>query len=134
MDQKTKPAFAVMAGLLLLSFAARAQEPPSACATSPLLVGQCLTVHGRLTTCTGIPNATIWVIGTKRIVGVEDAKGNPAGDQLLPGRLDEEMFTSPPCSKAAFGDFTVCPLTPSRPGVMQRVCVARAAKVSIRDW
>jgi len=92
------------------------------------------TVHGRLTTCTSIPNARIWIIGTKRILGVEDANANPAGDTLLPGALDKEMFALPPCSKAAFGDFTVCPLTPSRPGIMQRVCVSSAANVVIRDW
>jgi hypothetical protein len=129
----TKLVFAAIAGLLLVSWPARASAQTPACAASPLRVGACFTVHGRLTACTSIPNARIWIIGTKRILGVEDATANPAGDQLLPGRLDTEMFSGTPCSKAAYGDFTVCPLTPSRPGVMQRVCVESAAKVVIQD-
>ncbi len=138
----TKLAFTVMAALLSLTAPARAAEvaaeiggedPAQACTASPLLVGACFTVHGRLTACTGIPNATIWIVGTKRILGVVDATGKPGGDRLLPGRLDTAMFTATPCSKAAFGDFTVCPLTAERPGVMQRVCVAGAAKLVLRD-
>lgn len=113
---------------------ARAEQPPS-CAASPKRVGACFAVHGRLTTCTGVPNARIWITGTKRILGVADATGNVAGDRLLPGRLEEEMFGSAPCSKAAFADYTVCPLTPDRPGVMRRVCIDKAARIRItEDW
>jgi hypothetical protein len=130
----TNLTFAAIAGLLLFAFPARAEEQTPACAASALRIGECFTVHGRLTACTSVPNARIWIIGTKRILGVEDANADSAGEQLLPGHLNEEMFSLPPCSKAAFGDFTVCPLTPSRPGVMQRVCVASAAKVVIQDW
>jgi hypothetical protein len=122
----------LIAATFLLSLAARAQEPPS-CAGSPALVGQCITLRGRLLTCNGAPSATIWIVGTKRILGVADAKGDVAGERLLPGRLDDEMFGAAPCSKAAFGDYTVCPLTPSRPGIMQRVCIDSAAKLRIRD-
>jgi hypothetical protein len=123
------------AAALMVALPARAAEPAQSCATSPKLIGQCFTVHGRLTACTGIPNARIWIVGTKRILGVADVKGDVAGEPLLPGRLDDEMFQATPCSKAAFGDFTVCPLTPSRAGVMQRVCVDRAARLRItEDW
>ncbi len=130
----TKLAFAALAGLLLVALPAKADDQPPACTASPLRVGDCFTVHGRLTACTSIPNARIWIIGTKRILGIADANGDVAGERLLPGQLDTEMFSGTPCSKAAFGDFTVCPLTPSQPGVMQRVCVTSAAKVVIRDW
>jgi hypothetical protein len=130
----TKLVAAALAGLLLAALPATAYAQAPACAASPLRVGDCFTVHGRLTACTSIPNARIWIIGTKRILGVEDANANPAGESLLPGILAKEMFTLPPCAKAAFGDFTVCPLTPSHPGVMQRVCVASATNIMIRDW
>src|SRR4051812_29746175 len=111
-----KPSAVILASLLtaaalLATLPARAEEP-SACASSPKLVGQCFTVHGRLRACTGIPNAQIWVIGTKRILGVADAHDDVAGDALLPKWLEEEMFGGTPCSKAAFGDYTVCPLEP----------------------
>ena len=126
--------FLLLAALLLVALPARAQEP-SACAASPNLVGKCFTVHGRLTTCTGVPNARIWIVGTKRILGVADAKDDVAGDGLLPGALEDEMFGSAPCSKAAFGDYTVCPLEPDRPGVMRHVCVDKAVRIRItEDW
>ena len=119
-------------GLLFLAAPAVAEDDESAC--SRARVGPCFSVHGRLTTCTGIPNARIWVVGTKRILGVTDSKGRPNGDQLLPDRLQDEMFSATPCSKAAYGDFTVCPVTQSQPGHMQSVCIERVAKVSVREW
>ncbi len=118
--------------LLLMPMAAHAQSTD--CAASKLVVGACVTVHGRMTSCNGVPNVRIWVVGTKRILGVADAAGNVAGEQVLTGTLDKEMSTLPPCSKAAWGDFTVCPLTPVRPGVMQTVCLADAKKVTVKEW
>ena len=109
---------------------AQADELP-ACASSPNLVGACFKVRGRLTSCTGVPNVRIWVVGTKRILGVADATGNVAGDDLMPQSLDSR-FTAP-CDKAAFGDFTVCPLEKDEPGVMRRVCVAKAEHVRFQD-
>jgi hypothetical protein len=125
----------VVVAAVVLALPACAAEPAPSCAASPKLVGQCFTVHGRLTACTGVPNARIWIVGTKRILGVADAKGDVAATPLLPGSLEDEMFSGAPCSKAAFGDYTVCPLTRSRPGVMQRVCVDGAARLRItEDW
>lgn len=127
---------------LLLGFApgagagagAGAAEVTSACAGSSHLAGQCFTVHGRLTACTAVPNARIWIVGTKRVLGVVDAGGSPAGEVLLPPALEDQLFASPPCSKAAFGDFTVCPITRFQPGHMQMVCVVRATRVTVKDW
>ena len=121
----------LLLAFLLMPSPGRAEE--SGCAASLSRVGGCFTVHGRLTTCTGVPNATIWIVGTRRILGVVDAKGSPAGDHLLPEWLDATMVSATPCSKAAFGDFTVCPLSPDRPGVMREVCVTNATKVVIKD-
>lgn len=110
-----------------------AAESLNDCAVSSLLAGPCTTFHGRLTLCTGIPNARIWVIGTKRILGVTDTNGNPAGEALLPAWIDDKLTSVPPCSRAAFGDFTVCPLTADRAGAMQKVCVVEAARIRFQD-
>jgi hypothetical protein len=122
----------MLVGLLLLPLPGRAED--TACAASPSRVGECFTVHGRLTACGGSPAARIWIVGTQRILGVVAANGHPAGDNQLPEWLEAEMFAATPCSKAAFGDFTVCPLTSDRPGVMRSVCVTSAEKVIIKEW
>jgi hypothetical protein len=136
----TTLAYAALAGLLLVGLPivavpAHAADPAPRCADSPRRVGACFTVHGRVTSCTAVPSVRIWIIGTKRILGVEDGNGNPAGDNLLPGELEDELSTPAPCSKAGFGDFTVCPLTPNVPGIMQRVCVVSVSKIILKeDW
>jgi hypothetical protein len=127
------PVFGLVAALLVVG-AAPAWAEGETCRASPALAGGCFTVHARLTACTGIPNARLWIVGTKRILGVVDPRGSPAGAPLLPAALEEAMFSATPCSKAAWGDFTVCPLTPDRPGHMREVCVAEAARVVITDW
>ncbi len=106
----------------------------NACAASDLLTGPCFAVHGRLTLCNGAPSARIWVIGTHRVLGVADAADNPVGDDLLPGGLLGRMLSKPPCSEAAFGDFTVCPLTPERPEVMRHVCVVDSRNLIFQPW
>ncbi len=125
---------AAIIGFVLFSIPTNAGAQSPACAASNLLVGECFTVHGRMTSCTSVPNVRIWIVGTRRVLGVADAKGDVAGDEVLTGKLDQEMFTLPPCTKAAWGDFTVCPLTLSRPGVMQRVCIAEATKLIFKEW
>jgi hypothetical protein len=104
-----------------------------ACANSPKRIGGCFTVHGRMTSCTSVPSVRIWMMGTHRVLGIEDANGDPAGEKLLPEKLLQPMLTGTPCTKAAFGDFTVCPLTPQQPGVMQRACVVSAKKILINE-
>ena len=125
---------AAVAGLLLFAIPADARAQSLECATSRKLVGECFTVHGRMTSCTSVPSVRIWIVGTHRVLGVADAQGDVAGDEVLSGTLNREMFALPPCSKAAWGDFTVCPLTPSRPGVMQRVCLVDAKKLLFKEW
>jgi len=124
---------AAVIGLALGSapLSARAQSP--ACATSAKRVGECFAVHGRMMSCTSAPSVRIWIVGTRRVLGVADAEGDVAGDDVLAGRLKWEMLALPPCAKAAWGDFSVCPLTPDRPGVMRRVCLAEAKKLTIRE-
>ena len=92
------------------------------CAKSPRLVGTCFVVHGRLMQTNGTPDARIWRIGTKRILGVVDAKGQADTDDAVPERLG-------PWDRDLDGDFRVCPLTHERPGWMQMVCIAGWSKV-----
>lgn len=80
-----------------------------------------------LSACASSPQ----VVGTKRILGVADPTGNVAGDNLVPESIDR-AFTAP-CDKAAFGDFTVCPLEKDKPGVMRRVCIAKTERVRFQD-
>ena len=120
---------AALLAVMLLG-TAQADELP-ACASSPEVTGACFKVRGRLTSCSGVPNVRIWIVGTKRILGVADPTGNVAGDRLMPKSLDR-AFTAP-CDKAAFGDFTVCPLEKDRPGVMRRVCIAKTERVRLQD-
>jgi hypothetical protein len=87
-----------------------------------------------MTSCSGVPSLRIWIVGTKRILGVTDGRGHPAGDDMLPVKLDKMLSADGPCGKAAYGDFTVCPLTPDRPGVMRRVCVLDAEKLVVTDY
>lgn len=107
---------------------------PASCRASPQRTGDCFTVHGRMTSCTGVPNLRIWIVGTRRVLGVTDAAGNPAGDHIVPPKLDQSLSADGPCGKAAYGDFTVCPLTPDRPGVMRRVCLVEAGRLVVTDF
>ncbi len=126
----------VALAVLLSAGVARAEDSPgaAACQASPQRVGDCFTVHGRMTSCTGVPSVRIWIVGTKRVLGVADAKGHPAGDDMLPPRLAAALSAGGPCGKAAYGDFTVCPLTQDLPGVMRRVCLLDAGRLTITDY
>lgn len=135
----SKLAAAAFAAVLLATGRGAHAADPS-CADSPARVGACFTVHGRLTYSTGIPNYRLWVVGTTRILGVHGAAGHPSDAHQLPDALErwmDEGSDGPPHSRAAFGDFVVCPLEPEAPKVMRRVCVASASRLVFRkdfDW
>jgi hypothetical protein len=92
----------------------------NSCPTDARLVGPCYTVRGRLTLSNGTPSVRIWVVGTKRILGVSEGRFSPDGYEALPRPVPEELSWD----KFYFGDYTVCPFTPQQVGVMQLVCVA----------
>jgi hypothetical protein len=68
-----------------------------------------LTVHGRLTYYNGNPSCRIWVIGTKRLLGVRES-----GDEVayMPKELRDLMSWD----REIFADFVVEPLTPYKQG------------------
>jgi hypothetical protein len=104
------PANAVAAPLLM-------ECAPDAQPTEP-----CLSVHGRLYFTNGIP-VRIWVVGTKRVLGVNNA------DQLHPMIQKHLGFGS-----TLYGDFSVCPLSPDVPGQLRYVCIQSAENLVVQKY
>src|SRR6185437_1106699 len=97
------------AAVLLLLLAASllgddSVNPP--CKAERRVVAACFKVHGRLSNWNGNPGQRIWIIGTKRMLGVR-------GDTHLPKALASRMGDF---EDVATGDFEVCPFTPKREG------------------
>lgn len=86
------------------------------CAGEYRVVGAAFKVHGRFSSWNGNPTQRIWIIGTKRMLGIREGTELPENLSKLLGDYDTEVY----------GDFAVCPLTRSKPGVMQIVCVQSA--------
>lgn len=102
----------IVAVLLILPSVAVA----ASCKADARVIGDCFPVHGRASMWNGNPTLRIWKIGSKRMLGVREAAPVP---QNLKDEFDS-FWTE------VFGDFLVCPFTPSRPGRMQIVCVESA--------
>jgi len=99
------------------------------CASSPLLVGQCFEIHGRLALYNGNPSVRIWQVGTKHRLGVFDVKGHPMeNSELLPAKI-RKLIPADPDATAVFGDYFVCPFERALPGRMQPVCIAGAKQL-----
>jgi len=86
------------------------------CAGKYKTTGPALKIHGRLSNKNGNPAQIIWIIGTKRLLGIRGDTETPDNLNKLLGSFDTMVY----------GDFTVCPLTKSKPGFMQIVCVQSA--------
>ena len=85
------------------------------CVTHPKRVAACRGVHGRLALWNGAPSERIWVVGTKRMLGVTGRS-----ERSLPSYLQEQLTWD----VNIYGDFWVCPLfDPPRAGHMEFVCV-----------
>jgi len=81
----------------------------------------CRTVHGRMQVTNGTPSVRIWVVGTKRILGVHQQ--DTQFEELPAHILKVWRSKGPPWEHMLYGDFKVCPLTRDRPGWMQMVRV-----------
>jgi hypothetical protein len=95
------------------------------CKCNPELVGDCFTIHGKLSPSNGTPSLRISVIGTKRILGVI-----PSEDEIIPPSLKEHLRFG----TAIYGDYTVCPFTESKPGHMQMVCIEEAKNLVVESY
>ena len=95
------------------------------CPTPP--VEPCTTQHGRLSTQNG-KTPTIWVVGTTRRLHVQNEP-----DSFLPRSVLPYLNMTSPDQSYVFGDFTVCPIGPDKPGHMREVCVADAKKLVVQN-
>jgi hypothetical protein len=116
----------MLRGIALLWLAA-ASLAPSLVSAEP-----CRTVHGRMSLANGTPSVRIWVIGTRRILGVvqpnERFDDLPANVRAIWSRGGDEVMWA----TDLYGDFRVCPVTPSRPGRMQMVTLVSATGLVAR--
>lgn len=81
----------------------------------------CRTVRGRMELTNGTPSVRIWLVGTKRMLGVHQQ--DELFDQLPVNIRRAWEGSDGVAGHRLFGDFRVCPRTPSRPGWMQMVSV-----------
>ena len=121
-------------GLLMLASTVVAQSPTArtagSCRTRSDLVGKCFVVHGRLSVYNGTPSIRLWPIGTKRLLGVFD----PEDISAVPDRntIPASIGSKLNFDKDVFGNFLVCPITRSRSGRMQTVCIASGKHLFVR--
>jgi len=94
------------------------------CSHARGFVGPCLSVHGRLSLYSDNVPLRIWPVGSSRLLGVQMADS----PFYLPVacRVPSEFTRGLDLDTDIYADFVVRPLTPERPGVMQRVCIATA--------
>jgi hypothetical protein len=109
----------LLTALALRPLNALAEPLEMSCGSAPPPVESCFQVHGRLTVQNGIP-FKIWIIGTKRIVGVSNM------DNLHP--LLEKYLSE---SSRIYGDFTICPYEPDKPGHLRWVCLQAAERLVV---
>lgn len=93
---------------------------------APGIVGDCFTIHGRLSCYNGTPSFRIWKVGTHRLFGVVD------DDVENPRFPDNLARAHPDFGTDIYGDFLVCPLTASKPGWMQMVKIRSARHLVVR--
>lgn len=112
---------------LLAAGLARA-EPVPACKSSTRVVGDCFTVHGRLSAWNGAPAFRIRPAGTRRMLGVDAPDGDPL--HALPPEVG--TLVAPDAFQVDLdGDFLLCPFTADRPGHMRLVCIADASALTV---
>lgn len=108
--------------LLLLHPGELLSHEPCGCAGEAKAVGPSFRVRGRLSAWNGNPTFRIWIVGTKRMLGIRQGTEMPKELQALLGSFETEVV----------GDFVVCPLTRPKKGVMQIVCVGSASNLVTR--
>lgn len=93
----------------------------ASCKADKRVVAACFTVHGRLSNWNGNPTQRIWIIGTKRMLGVRVGTESPKALRDKLGDFDD----------VATGDFEVCPFTHQQHGRMQIVCIAAVSGITM---
>ena len=98
------------------------------CREHPQVNGSKFVVHGVMQVWNGAPSVRIWIIGTKRILGVSEGMYYLKGFDNYPSWLGKKLNTD----NEIVGDFVVYPFTPDKKGVMRLVCVDTAYNLIIR--
>ena len=123
MEPRTQPKVGVLSlGLWLATSAAAAGTAPSQARATP--VEPCFKHHGRLSSQNGIA-LMIWIIGTTRVVGLEDSE--------LPPVVNKYLDMASPNHSYIYGDFDICPLEPDTPGHMRRARVVGAENLVVKN-
>jgi len=113
-----------MISAFLGSLASGSSLAEGGCLDSMKIVGECRTVHGRLTLANG--RTRIWLVGTKRLLAVASREDETP---YLPKSAASKLE---PDTNEIFGDFNVCPLSDFKPDEMQWVCVRSASSLVSR--
>ena len=113
---------ALLALCLLAQAPASDTEVPS-CRKDPRVIAACFQVHGRLSNWNGNPTSRIWIVGTKRMLGLREGTELPPALEKRLCDFDQEVY----------GDFEFCPFTPEKPGVMQVGCLAAVSNYQIKE-
>lgn len=109
---------------------AEEQAKKKTCRQHSMLSGQCYKVRGRMSLANGTPSVRIWPVGTKRILGVSEGRFFLKEYTNVPDELVRQLTWD----NAMFADFTLCPFTDDKPGVMRLVCVESAEHVQVKKW
>ena len=89
-------------------------------------------VHGRLRAYCGGPGWRIWVVGTKRILGVSEGQEPTIDQGCMPHELYALALSEPDVTGTdIFGDYLVRPVTQDAPGEMRIVQVMDAKNLVI---
>lgn len=108
--------------ILLFSASVVADNPKNtACNADKRVVSACFKVHGRLSNWNGNPTRRIWIIGTKRMLGIREDTDVPKSLSDKLGGFDD----------VATGKFEVCPFKREKPGRMQIVCIASISGIKM---
>lgn len=123
-----------MLAVLSVAPALSSADVTTKCAERSDLAGPCYQVHGRLFLPNGSPSARIWVIGTKRILGLAappDSDGEEAADGIvMPKRVSSQIKDT---ATQIYADFLVCPFEKDIPGRMRSICVESAKNMIVED-
>jgi hypothetical protein len=121
---KTK--FALILAMLLASAIQFASAQEVADGKSDGTAIKSFRVHERLSVSNGNPSCRIWIVGTKRILGIPEAEVECPIPARLSRALQENLN-----DRAIYADFTVVAVTKQREGVMQIVRLKSAENVVV---
>lgn len=121
---------ALIGAIISLGLIAAANADEVGCATSPMVVDACFTVHGRLSVYADM-RLYLWPVGTHRILGIGWSGTEGNAYPPLPSYVEAPFHRYGIDRTELFGDFRVCPFTAERPRVMREVCIDSASNLRL---